>query len=300
LFYTISSSIIIISVISLFVRGLNPGIDFTGGRTYVVRFNEAVKTADVAAALTDVFGGDAPQVVTFGNESQVRITTKYRIDESGADEAVETALYEGLREMTGENLSKEEFLTKYRQSSETVGPAIASDIKRRAAYAVGISLVIMFLYIFVRFKNWQYGLGAVVSLAHDVIIVIGIYSLFWGIMPFSMEIDQSFIAAILTVIGYSVNDSVIIFDRIREFLPLYRKRATRDVLNLAVNDTLSRTVNTGVTTILVLIMMFFFGGTTIRGFLFAMIIGVIVGTYSSIFIGTTLVYDTSSKAGLKM
>lgn len=300
LFYTISGMVIIISIASLFIRGLNPGIDFTGGRTYVVRFDEAVKTADVAAALTDVFGGDAPQVVTFGNESQVRITTKYRIDESGADEAVETALYEGLREITGEDISKDDFLTKYRQSSETVGPAIASDIKRRAAYAVGLSLIMIFLYIFVRFKNWQYGLGAVVSLAHDVMIVVGIYSLFWGIMPFSMEIDQSFIAAILTVIGYSVNDSVIIFDRVREFLPLHRKRSTQDVLNLAMNDTLSRTVNTGVTTILILIMMFFFGGTTIRGFLFAMIIGVVVGTYSSIFIGTPLVYDTSSKTGLKM
>lgn len=298
--YIVSGSIIIISVLSLFVRGLNPGIDFTGGRTYVVRFDEAVKTADVATALTDAFGGDAPQVVTFGSENQVRITTKYRIDESGADEDVETALYDGLKGMTGEDISREEFLSKYRQSSETVGPAIASDIKRKAVYAVTLALVIIFLYIFIRFKNWQYGLGAVSALAHDVLIVIGIYSLLWGIMPFNMEIDQSFIAAILTVIGYSVNDSVVIFDRVREFLPLYRKRPAREVLNMAVNDTLSRTVNTGITTILVLAMMFFFGGATIRGFLFAMIIGVIVGTYSSIFVAAPLVYDTSSKTGLKM
>ena len=298
--YIVSGTIIIISVFSLFVRGLNPGIDFTGGRTYVVRFDEAVKTADVATALTDAFGGDAPQVVTFGSENQVRITTKYRIDESGADEDVETALYDGLKGMTGEDISREEFLSKYRQSSETVGPAIASDIKRKAVYAVTLALVIIFLYIFVRFKNWQYGLGAVSALTHDVLVVIGIYSLLWGIMPFNMEIDQSFIAAILTVIGYSVNDSVVIFDRVREFLPLYRKRPAREVLNMAVNDTLSRTVNTGITTILVLAMMFFFGGATIRGFLFAMIIGVIVGTYSSIFVAAPLVYDTSSKTGLKI
>jgi SecD/SecF fusion protein len=298
--YIVSGTIIIISVFSLFVRGLNPGIDFTGGRTYVVRFDEAVKTADVATALTDAFGGDAPQVVTFGSENQVRITTKYRIDESGADEDVETALYDGLKGMTGEDISREEFLSKYRQSSETVGPAIASDIKRKAVYAVSLALVIIFLYIFVRFKNWQYGLGAVSALTHDVLVVIGIYSLLWGIMPFNMEIDQSFIAAILTVIGYSVNDSVVIFDRVREFLPLYRKRPAREVLNMAVNDTLSRTVNTGITTILVLAMMFFFGGATIRGFLFAMIIGVIVGTYSSIFVAAPLVYDTSSKTGLKI
>ncbi len=300
MFYIISALIIIVSIGSLFIRGLNPGIDFTGGRTYVVRFENPVKTADVAEALADEFGGEAPQVVTFGSENQVRITTKYRIDETGADEVVETALYEGLKEMTGENITKEEFLTKYRQSSETVGPAIASDIQRKAVWAVGLSLIIMFIYIFVRFKNWQYGLGAIVSLAHDVIIVIGIYSLLWGIMPFNMEIDQSFIAAILTVIGYSVNDSVVVFDRVREFLPLHRKRPTHEVLNLALNDTLSRTLNTGVTSILVLIVMFFLGGATIRGFLFAMIIGIIVGTYSSIFVATSVVYDTSSKRGLKM
>ena len=150
-----------------------------------------------------------------------------------------------------------------------------------------------------RFRNWQYGLGAIVAVAHDVLIVIGIYSLLWGILPFTMEIDQSFIAAILTVIGYSVNDSVVVFDRVREFLPLHRKRPTKEVLNMALNDTLSRTLNTGVTSILVLTAMFFFGGATIRGFLFAMVIGIIVGTYSSIFVATAVVYDTSSKKGLK-
>ena len=185
-------------------------------------------------------------------------------------------------------------------SSETVGPTVASDIRNKAVWALSIALVIMFVYIFVRFRNWQYGLGAVVAVAHDVLIVIGIYSLFWGIMPFNMEINQSFIAAILTVIGYSVNDSVVVFDRVREFLPLHRKRPKSEVLNMALNDTLSRTINTGITSILVLFAMFFFGGATIRGFLFAMIIGIIVGTYSSIFVATAVVYDTSAKKGLKM
>jgi SecD/SecF fusion protein len=297
-FYAISIAITVIGIISLFVRGLSPGIDFTGGRTYVVRFENSVKTADVAANLTAQFG-EAPQVVTFGNENQVRITTKYKIDETDVDDEIETALYEGLKGMIPSDVTKEQFLSEYRVSSETVGPTVASDIKRRAFWAVGISLIIMFLYIFMRFRNWQYGVGAIIAIAHDVLIVIGIYSLLWGILPFSMEIDQSFIAAILTVIGYSVNDSVVVFDRVREFLPLHRKRPANEVLNLALNDTLSRTLNTGVTSILVLIVMFFFGGATIRGFLFAMIIGIIVGTYSSIFVATAVVYDTSSKKGLK-
>ncbi len=298
IFYAISIGITIIGIASLFIRGLNPGIDFSGGRTYVVRFAAPVKTEDVSSALTVAFG-EAPQVVTFGSSNQVRITTKYKIDQTGVDDEVETALYDGLKTMLGSNVTREQFLSQNRVSSETVGPTIASDITRKAVWAVGISLLIVFLYIFMRFRNWQYGLGAVVALAHDAMIVIGIYSLLWGILPFTMEIDQAFIAAILTVIGYSVNDSVVVFDRVREFLPLHRKRPTNEVLNMALNDTLSRTLNTGMTSILVLIAMFFFGGATIRGFLFAMIIGIIVGTYSSIFVATAVVYDTSSKKGLK-
>jgi len=298
IFYVISIIITVIGIGSLFVRGLNQGIDFTGGRTYVVRFENPVRTQDVAERLEVKFG-DAPQVVTFGSDNQVRIITKYKINETGVDEEIETALYEGLSDMIPAGVTKDQFLSEYRISSETVGPTVASDIKRKAVWAVGLSLVIIFIYIFVRFRNWQYGVGAIVAIAHDVMIVIGIYSLLWGLLPFTMEIDQSFIAAILTVIGYSVNDSVVVFDRVREFLPLHRKRPTHEVLNLALNDTLSRTLNTGMTSILVLIAMFFFGGATIRGFLFAMIIGIIVGTYSSIFVATAVVYDTSSKKGLK-
>jgi len=298
IFYGISIAITVIGLISLVVRGLNPGIDFSGGRTYVIRFDEKVSTEDVASLLTDAFG-DAPQVVTYGSDNQVRITTQYKINETGVDDEVETLLYEGLKDLVPANVTKDVFLSKYRQSSETVGPTIAADIQSRAVMAVILATIMMFIYIFVRFKNWQYGLGAVASTIHDTLVVLGIYSLLWGIMPFSMEIDQSFIAAILTVIGYSINDTVVVFDRLREFLPLHRKRPVKEVLNLALNDTLSRTLNTGIASILVLIIMFFFGGTTIRGFLFAMLIGIIVGTYSSIFVATSLLYDTTKKKGLK-
>ena len=298
IFYAISIAITVIGIASLIIRGLNPGIDFTGGRTYVIRFEQSVSTADVAASLEPGFG-ERPQVVTFGTDNQVRITTKYKINETGVDDEVETILYDGLKNMVGGNVTKEEFLSENRKSSETVGPTIAADIKSRAVWAVALATLMMFLYIFVRFRNWQYGVGAVVSTIHDTMIVIGIYSLLWGIMPFSMEIDQSFIAAILTVIGYSINDTVVVFDRLREFLPLHRKRPVKEVLNLALNDTLSRTLNTGITSILVLIVMFFLGGATIRGFLFAMIIGIVVGTYSSIFVATSIVYDTTRKTGFK-
>ena len=298
IFYGVSIAITLIGIVSLIVKGLSPGIDFTGGRTYVVRFDGPVKTADVAKNLTAAFG-ETPLVVTYGSDNQVRITTKYRINETGVDDDVETTLYNGLKGMVGADVTREKFLSDYRVSSETVGPTIARDIKIRAVWAVAVSLIIMFFYIFMRFKNWQYGLGAMVALAHDTTIVIGIYSLLWGILPFSMEIDQSFIAAILTVIGYSVNDTVVVFDRLREFLPLHRKRPLKEVLNLAMNDTLSRTMNTGMTSILVLIVMFFFGGETIRGFLFAMTIGIIIGTYSSIFVASSLVYDTTRKQGIK-
>ncbi|MFZ2339946.1 MAG: protein translocase subunit SecDF, partial [Bacteroidales bacterium] len=238
IFYGISIAIMVIGLVSLVVRGLNPGIDFSGGRTYVIRFDESVNTADVASRLSDAFG-EAPQVVTFGSDDQVRITTKYKINETGVDDEVETLLYEGLKDMVPGNVTKDVFLSKYRQSSETVGPTIAADIKSRAVMAVIFATIAMFLYIFIRFKNWQYGLGAVASTIHDTLVVLGIYSLFWGIMPFSMEIDQSFIAAILTVIGYSINDTVVVFDRLREFIPMHRKRSIGDVLNLALNDTLS-------------------------------------------------------------
>jgi SecD/SecF fusion protein len=294
-FYIVSGIIITSGIVSLFVRGLNPGIDFAGGRTFVIRFEKPVITEDIAAKLNVAFG-DLPQVVTFGNQNQVRITTKYRINETGVEDAVDTKLYEGLQSFLPAGVTKEVFLSdKYRVSSETVGPVVAADIKINAYYAVGIALILIFLYIFMRYKYWQYGFGAVASLAHDVLLVLGVYSLLWGHMPFSMEIDQSFIAAILTVIGFSVSDTVIVFDRTREFLPLYRKRPFKEVLNMALNSTLSRTINTTFAVILTILAMFIFGGAVIRGFMFALLIGIGTGVYSSVFIATALMYDTSRK-----
>ncbi len=298
-FYVVSASILLLGVISLFVRGLNQGIDFSGGRTFVIRFDETVRTQDIAQSLVPVFG-EMPQVVTFGADNQVKITTKYKIDEPGVDDEVDTMLYEGLIPVIGDNVSREQFLSDYRQQSETIGPTVAKDIKIKAFYSVAIALIIIFLYIFMRFRNWQYGFGAIATLIHDSLLVIGIYSLLWGVLPFSLEIDQAFIAAILTVIGYSVNDTVIVFDRVREFLPLYRKRPLKEVLNMALNATLSRTINTSFTTLLTITAIFIFGGAVIRGFIFALMIGIIVGTYSSIFVSTMLVYDTSRKRGIKI
>jgi SecD/SecF fusion protein len=294
-FYIISGVIITSGIVSLFVRGLNPGIDFAGGRTFVVRFDKPVITEQIAAKLNVVFG-DLPEVVTYGKQDQVKITTKYKINENGVEDEVDTKLYEGLTSFLPEGVTKEVFLSdKYRQSSETVGPVVAADIKINAFYAVGIALVLIFLYIFMRYRYWQYGFGAVASLFHDVLLVLGVYSLLWGHMPFSMEIDQSFIAAILTVIGFSVSDTVIVFDRVREFLPLYRKRPFSEVLNMALNSTLSRTINTTFAVILTIVAMFIFGGEVIRGFMFALLVGIGTGVYSSVFVATALMYDTHKK-----
>jgi SecD/SecF fusion protein len=293
-FYIVSCVIILSGIVSLFVRGLDPGIDFSGGRTFVIRFDKPVVTEDVAAKLAIAFG-DLPQVVTYGKQDQVKITTKYRISETGVEDEVDAKLFEGLKSFLPADIGKEAFLNKYRVSSETVGPVVAADLTINAFYAVGIALILIFLYIFVRYKYWQYGFGAVASLFHDVLLVLGVYSLLWGHMPFSMEIDQSFIAAILTVIGYSVSDTVIVFDRTREFLPLYRKRPLKEVLNMALNSTLSRTINTTFAVVLTIVAMFIFGGAVIRGFMFALLIGISTGVYSSVFVATALMYDTTRK-----
>jgi len=290
IFYAISGIIIILGIASLVIKGLNPGIDFSGGRTYVVRFEQPVVTSEVAGALADVYG-EAPQVVTFGNENQVKITTKYRIDEPEAESEVETLLFQGLAPMIGD-VDKDTFLSDYRVSSETVGPTIADDIKVKALWAIGLSLIIIFLYILIRFRNWQFGLGALVALIHDSLIVLGLFSIGYGIFPFSMEIDQAFIAAILTVVGYSINDTVVVFDRIREYVGLYRKRERTEILNLALNSTVSRTFSTSLSTFVVLLAIFIFGGEVIRGFTFALMVGVVVGTYSSLFVAAPVVYDT--------
>lgn len=295
-FYVISGILVLISIGSLSSRGLNEGVDFTGGRAYVIRFDHTVSSVDIQNSLSDEFG-DAPQVKIFGDDNQIKLTTKYRIEEQGreVDQEITRTLYQGLEPFLAENTSFDEFTTENIQSELKVGPTIADDIKVQAFWAVGFALLITFLYIFGRFRNWQYGLGALVALIHDVLIILGVFSLFYKIMPFSMEIDQAFIAAILTVVGYSINDTVVVYDRVREYLGLYPKRERFQIINTALNSTLSRTFSTSLSTFVVLLTIFIFGGEVIRGFIFALLIGVIVGTYSSLFIASPVVYDTVHK-----
>lgn len=293
--YIFSISLSILAIVSLSTKGLSRGIDFTGGRTYVVRFEQPVNTVEVANLLSDELGGD-PVVVTFGSENQVKISTKYKVEDPSATDEVNSLLYSGLKELVS-GVDQDTFINQYIVSSETVGPTIAKDQASKAVWAILLALVGMFLYIFIRFRKWQYGLGSVVSLAHDVLIVLGLYSLLQGVMPFSMDIDQAFIAAILTVVGYSLNDTVVIFDRIREYLPIYRKRSKKEVYNMALNSTLARTLNTGMATIFVLVVIFIFGGEVIRGFIFALLFGIVFGTYSSLFVSTPVLYETTKRKG---
>ncbi len=301
--YLFSGILIVASIVSLATNGLNYGVDFIGGRSFVVKFENATSATDVANTLKDVFG-DAPEVKTYGEASQLKITTKYKIDEvdKSIDDEVQQLLYTGLKPYNPEGLSLEEFKPGY-DGAKTIGilsamkvePSIADDIKTAAGWAVLGSLLVIFLYILFRFSKWQYGLGAVVSLFHDVIIVFGIFSIFYKILPFDMEIGQSFIAAILTVLGYSINDTVIVYDRIREFTNTHNSWSFYKVINTGLNSTMGRTINTSLTTLLVLVAIFLFGGDSIKGFMFALIVGIGVGTYSSWFIASPILYDATKK-----
>lgn len=293
--YIFSISLTILAIITLSTKGLSKGIDFTGGRNYIVKFEQPVNTAQVAELLSDDLGG-APTVVTFGSENQVKISTKYKVNDPAATDEVNNLIYNGLKELVP-GVDANTFINNYIVSSETVGPTIARDQAGKAVWAIVLALIGMFLYVFIRFRKWQYGLGSLVTLAHDTIIVLGLYSILQGVMPFSMDIDQAFIAAILTVVGYSINDTVVIYDRIREYLPLYRKRSRKEVYNMALNSTLARTLNTGMATIFVLIVIFFFGGEVIRGFTFALLFGIVFGTYSSLFVSTPILYETTRRKG---
>jgi len=294
--YVISGILLVVSISSLAIRGLNMGVDFTGGHTYVVRFDQSVKVGDVQKSLTPELGGMMPEVKTFGTDNQVKITTKYLIDNIdpavNVDSSLEAHIFKGLVPFLKQGATKEAFLTDNMLSSQKVGPTVAHDITIAAAWAVFFSLIGIFLYILIRFKNWRFSLGGTVALAHDGIIVLGMFSLFYNRLPFAMEVDQAFIAAILTVIGYSINDTVIIFDRIREYNFLYKRRDQKELVNGALNSTVTRTMNTSLTTLIVLIAIFLFGGDVIRGFIFALMIGIAVGTYSSWFVATPLYYDT--------
>ncbi len=302
--YILSGAIILTGLGSLFTQGLDQGVDFVGGRTYTVRFDSDVNTTEVDEALTKVFG--SAEAKTFGAANQLKITTKYKIDESGSavDDEIQEKLYGALKPYLSSDLSYASFVSGEEakvegvMSSMKVGPTIADDIKKTALWAVLGSLLVVFLYILFRFRYVSFSLGAVAAVFHDVLIVLGLFSLLHKVMPFNMEIDQAFIAAILTVIGYSLNDTVVVFDRIREFLYEYKDWTLVKVVDSALSSTLSRTINTSLTTLLVLVTIFIFAAP-LRGFMFSMIIGVIVGTYSSVFIATPIMFDSAEKFKLK-
>ena len=304
--YIISGAIIIISLVSIFTKGFPYGVDFTGGRTYVVRFDQGVTAEDVRAAAIAEFDG-AVEVKQFGGESQMKITTQYLVEDESteADAEVEAKLYNALKGFfAADNFSLEDFKSTLDNpngiiSSDKVGPTIANDITRDAIIAVIIALIVIFAYIAVRFKGWTWGLGGVTGLAHTAIIVIGFFSLFSGILPFSLDIDQTFIAAILTIIGYAINDTVVIFDRIREYKELHPKADFKTNVNAALNSTLSRTMNTSLTTLVTMVAIAIFGGEVIRGLAVALILGIVVGTYASIFIATPIMFDVTKKAAQK-
>uniref|UniRef100_UPI00404B2B8E protein translocase subunit SecDF n=2 Tax=Gelidibacter sp. TaxID=2018083 RepID=UPI00404B2B8E len=301
--YVISITLILISLVSLFTKGLDQGIDFVGGRTYQVRFAQDVNAEEIKSDLLAKFG--SAEVKTIGDASQLKISTKYKVDENSAeaDEEVQAMLFEALTPYLPKGMSYDDFKVGSNDAkigkmfSSKVSPTIADDIKKESFWAVLGSLVVIFLYILIRFKRWQFSLGAVAAVFHDVIIVLGIFSLTYSFMPFSMEIDQAFIAAILTVIGYSLNDTVVIFDRIRETILDRGGFKGGKNINFAINSTISRTLNTSLTTLVVLLAMFIFGADSLRGLLYAIIVGIIVGTYSSIFVATPIMYDTLKDKG---
>lgn len=300
--YIFSSAIIILGLISLFTRGLSWSTDFTGGRTYVVRLDQDLKVSVVRNALSKQFG-EAPEVKTFGGDNQMRITTKYLIEDNTAeaDSIVERKIFEGLKPLFKNVISFDDFISSDINnpygimSSSKVGPTIADDIKLEAVISILFALIAIFMYIAIRFRQWQWGLGGVIALFHDSLFVISFFSFFNGILPFNLDINQAFIAAMLTVIGYSINDTVIIFDRIREYRTLHPRWDISLAINSAINSTMRRTINTAGTTIVVLLAIFLFGGEVLRGFVFALLVGVIIGTYSSIFVATNISYDILKK-----
>ncbi|MGM9747986.1 MAG: protein translocase subunit SecF, partial [Candidatus Cryptobacteroides sp.] len=308
--YILSGCLILISLLSIFIKGFTYGVDFTGGRTFVVRFDQPVEAEEVrgkvidafnaAAALDESVSNSAAEVKQFGGESQMKITTTYKVEQESTDvdAEVEQILYDAVKDFFKEDITLADFTSTLDNpngviSSDKVGPTIANDMKRDAIIAVIIALFVIFAYIAFRFKGWTWGLGGVVSLAHTAIIVIGFFSLFSGILPFSLDVDQTFIAAVLTIIGYAINDNVVIFDRIREYKGLHPKADFKVNVNEALNSTLSRTMNTSLTTLITMLAIAIFGGEVIRGLAVALIVGIVIGTYASIFIGTPIMYDVT-------
>ncbi len=300
-YYIVYTVVMLVCIGSLAIRGLAKGIDFTGGQIFVVRFEQPVSSAEVQSSLFTAFDGANIEVKTYGNDNQVRIATNYGVENNSAEGAhdIEQRLYNGVKSFLPENVDKDTFLSDYRMSSQKVGPTMASDMTEKAVYCIVLSLIVMFLYIFARFRKVAYGAAAVLGLTHDVIFTLGTFSLFYSVMPFSMEVDQSFVAAILTIVGYSINNTVVIFDRIRESFSVMPKADPLQVMNNALNSTLMRTVNTSATTLVTLLVIFIFGGEVIRGFVFAMFIGMFVGTFSSMLLATPVAYEIIARKAKK-
>ena len=306
--YIISGALIVISLCSIFIKGFTYGVDFTGGRTYVVRFDKPVTAEEVREAASNVFdlaaaeqglSGTSVEVKQFGGDSQMKITTSYKYEDESTtvDAEIEGMLFEAMKGFFDENLTLADFTSTLDNpngiiSSDKVGASIANDIKRNAVISIILALIVIFAYIAFRFKGWAWGLGGVVSLAHTAIIIIGFFSLFSGILPFNLDVDQTFIAAILTIIGYAINDNVVIFDRIRENLGLHPNDDFKQTVNKSLNATLTRTVNTSVSTLLPMLAIAIFGGESIRGLSVALCVGILIGTYASIMIGTPIMFDT--------
>ena len=294
--YLIPAGIVLLGAISMMTIGLNNGIDFTGGRNYIVRFAQDVKTDEVRNMLDEKLDG-AVSVITIGTPDQVRVSTNYKIDDAdpAVDQEIESLLFEGVKPLLPEGTTLDQFTTTYIQSSQKVGPSMADDIKNSAIMAVIFAMFCMAAYILLRFRGWSFSVGAFASVAVTTLCIISFYTLLWKVLPFSMEVDQTFIAAILTIIGYSINDTVVVFDRIRETIGLYPKRDRYQVINDALNSTLSRTFNTSLTTLVVVLCIFILGGSTIRSFTFAILLGIIVGTYSTLFVATPIAYEIQKR-----
>jgi len=300
--YLFSGVLVILSLVSIFTRGFEFGVDFKGGYSYNIQFSESVNPEDLRKELTTAFYGNTPVVKSIDSENSLNVVTSYLIDsgDENASQKVLERLFAGVNTISGNNLdianfSNPEGTGTHVVSSSQVGPTVAEDIKTSSLQAALFALALIFLYIFIRFNKWQYSAGAVIALFHDTIITLGVFSALHGILPFSMEVDQAFIAAILTVIGYSINDTVVVFDRIREMMGIYIKRSRHEVINKAINNTLSRTTLTSLTTLFVVIVLFLFGGSSIKGFSFAILFGITIGTYSSIFIASPLMSDLLKK-----
>lgn len=294
--YLIPVAIIVLGAISMSTIGLNNGIDFTGGRNYVIRFAQDVKTDEVRNLLDAQLDGSV-SVIQIGTPDQVRVSTNYKIEDNdpAIDQEIENKLFEGVKSLLPEGTTLAQFTDQYIQSSQKVGPSMADDIKNAAFLAVIFAMICMAAYILLRFRDISFSVGAFASVAVTTLCIISFYTLLWKILPFSMEVDQTFIAAILTIIGYSINDTVVVFDRIRETIGLYPKRDRYQVINDALNSTLCRTFNTSLTTLVVVLCIFILGGATIRSFTFAILLGIIIGTYSTLFVATPIAYELQKK-----